>query len=144
MEENAKCWFSATLTMLPGSCAQLKHLLVQDLGMAQEAQPTTMWIRLSPSLLPGRFKAYHTLHWEAQVIQLGSSHRQGGEVCTEPSIAVSIAGDQGAVGRLADKKELLFLNLKHTIISYPSQCQVLFRSATLHRKQLGTTEEAYF
>lgn len=34
MENNAKCWSLATLTMLPGPCAQLKHLLMQNLWMA--------------------------------------------------------------------------------------------------------------
>lgn len=69
---------------------------------------TTMW--LSPSLLPGRCGAHQTLHLDAQVIQLGSSYRQCSEVCPEPSIAMSISGNQGAVQRLADNKELIFLN----------------------------------
>lgn len=106
MEDNAKCWSSATLIMLP---AQTKHPLMQDLSMAQEAQPTTMWILLSHSLLPGRFGAYHTLHLDACVIQPGSSYRQCGEVCREPSVAIRIVGNQEAAARLTNKKNINLL-----------------------------------
>lgn len=36
MENNAKCWSLATHTMFPGPCAQLKHLLMQNLWMAHD------------------------------------------------------------------------------------------------------------
>lgn len=82
--------------------------------MAQQGQPTIMWILLSPSLLPGRFGAYHTLHLDAQVIQPGSSYRQRSEVCRETGIAMSIGGNLGAAARLANKKAFIFFNLKQT------------------------------
>lgn len=130
MENNAKCWSSGTLTMLPGSCAQLKHHLMQDLWMAHGYHHVD---RAVSQLAPWQVWGIPNTAFGCTGSSAGSSYRQCSEVCTEPSIGMSIEGNQRAVARLADKKELIFLNLEHTINSYPSQYQVLLRSPTLQR-----------
>lgn len=43
MEYNARHWSLATHTMLPGPCAQLKHLLMQNLWMARGYHPVALF-----------------------------------------------------------------------------------------------------
>lgn len=110
-EDSVKCWSSAT-----HDASRLLSPVETPFKAGPQHGPTdSSYCHVDPAasqLAPWSFGAYHTLHLDIQVMQLGSSYRQYSEACGEPSMAEN----QGAAARLPDKKPFI-LNLKQTLSS---------------------------